>query len=290
MIKLAVKSIIFMSLTLFASNLYSYIILDSPLLINVFDVYKAAANVSSIIDKSKYPGTSEVVILGDSVAKQLSKPGDSNFILSAPATFVGQYIVLNNILKANKNVRKVVMISYPGALRMKFDDRYTYNQFIKPFYNTDNTQYISDTAEAYLKRHRYYYLYKLPMTKVLPVFTFIDCSHDKPEHPDESYEYSIFIEYMNKIIELCNARHIELKVLAPPVSDSHYNSFDFDKLRRTINDNGYANVFSCYFDTMLVKDDIYYNDDHWHYKKQYEDEMATNFRENANKCVSLPMF
>jgi hypothetical protein len=289
MIKLTVKLLLFISILLVFSNICSYVALKSPFLINILDAHKSVEWVYSAIDKSNKPVTSDVIILGDSVAKQIFKPGDYNFIISAPATIVGQYILLNNILYNNKNIKLVVMICYPGSLRMKFDGTYTYNHFIRPFYKNDNMQVLSDTTEAYIKHHRYYYLYKLPMAKVLPVFSLIDCSQSSPDKPDEYYEYSIFIEYMTRIIELCNKNHVEFKIVPPPVSNSHNNSFDFDKLRRIISVNGYDNQFSCYFDTLIVKDDMYYKDDHWHYKNQYEDEMSKVFREKANNCVGLPI-
>lgn len=288
MIRLAAKLLLFISILLIFSNICSYFVLKSPLLIHVLETRKSTDWIYSAIDKSKAPVASDVIILGDSVALQMFKPGNSNFILSAPATIVGQYIVLSSILHNKNNVKKVILVCYPGSLLIKINNIYSYNHFVKPFYCQENKPLISNSVEADLKLHRYYYLYNLPISKVLPAFTLIDCSQSNHVVANESYEYGLFIEYMKKIIELCTRNNVELKILSPPVSATHNNLFDFIKLKKVINDNNFNAIFSYYFETLIVTDDLYFRNDHWHYKEEYKDKMSIEFRDIVKRHINLP--
>ena len=288
MTKLTLKSALFLLSIFMISNMMGYFILKSECLSSAFGVKKPDPTLYNVIAKSKSPVTSDVIILGDSVAKQLFKNEGYNFILNAPATIVGHYVVLNNILRQNKNVRKVFLVACPGSLSIKFDNTYTYNSFIKPFYNDENTPFFSRAVEKYLKEHRYYSLYKLPIAKVLPLFTLIDCSSYRPEKPDANYEYSLFIEYMGKIITLCKSNNVEFRILTPPLSSNNYNSIKFNKLKKVISDNNYQTFFSSYFTNIIVKDDSYFKEDHWHYKKEYESYMSATFFGKLHDNLSLP--
>jgi hypothetical protein len=219
------------------------------------------------------------------VAHQLIPPSSYNLIMTGAATLAGQYIVIHNVIKNSKTIKKVVFIYYPGSFKFGYDNKYTYNNFIKPFYCRENISLFDQSTQHKLHRHKYYYLYMLPMSKVLPIFSLIDCENSESKNFITSEDYDDVINYIRLIHQLCEERKIEFIVISPPVSMTHKEQFDFVKFKKIISANNLSGVFYNYFQSLEFKDDKYYKDS-WHFKDEYELEMSAYFQAKFKHFLS----
>jgi hypothetical protein len=179
------------------------------------------------------------------------------------------------------------LVCIPGSLEFKFNTVYTYNHFIRPFYGTENSKLISNSVDSYLNQQKYHLFYQLPMAKVLPVFSQIDCSKETSLSASAD-DYDLFIEYMNKIKTLCASSKVIFKVLPPPISETRNRQFDLKKFKDMIVANKFDDIFSSYFDIITVKNDSYFKDT-WHYKEEFVNEMAGEFKTKAKEHLSTSM-
>ena len=223
-------------------------------------IYKA-------IIKSHQTIESEIVIISDSYGGQLypvENYDKSNNIFSlsttAPSSLIGGYILLNNLSENNDlSGKKIIYIVGPNSLNNELNGVLTYNQFVKPFYTSDNSSYISEEAESNLRKIPYVNISQLP---------FIKCSDWSPDYiykPSEGLMISdLYLEYLKKIVELGKKEGFLFKVVAPFIREDSRNA-DYTTIKTQIKESGLSLSFEGYFEDMKYKpvDDFFTGSGHY---------------------------
>lgn len=137
------KLIGFLTLGFFILNGYGYLMIHSDALSNTL----SWKHILFAVKKSKksFPSGASVIILGDSIGQQLfpREIVPNSLISNGAVLAVGHYILANNAIKRNKNLKYIVLVSAPWVLGHQFEWELTYNSFMKPFYTFENLRYIS---------------------------------------------------------------------------------------------------------------------------------------------------
>ena len=223
------------------------------------------------IHKSKVRKKVKVLIIGDSVAKQLydneTYNGDVYSLASNQAiSLVGQYILLKNFIDNNQNNLpvEIVLIYVPQSFRNNLDQIYSYNYFLKPFYKSEYESMITDTCRNQINKIPLYYLSQLPLvvnTNWSPTYV----KHGDP-YPFIS---PLSSNYLLKIKELCLKNHLPIKLLCPPIKASMFaRAVAFSKNDILLKKTGLGNEFASYIKGMVVMPDSLYQDDA-HFQRQY---------------------
>jgi len=163
------------------------------------------------------------LILGDSVGKQLYETGNVNDSITSLAcnqaiTMAGHYFLLRNFVDANMDSlpEDVYLLFHPSALANSCDI-YTYHYFLKPFHEKKYKESYNSHLKDRIKEIPCAWSAQLP---------FIRTSNYSPEYHlkkvDEGLLSSLTRSYLDSIICLASENHIELHLLACPVSRSYY--------------------------------------------------------------------
>lgn len=171
------------------------------------------------IKKSKKRNNSKILLLGDSVGRQLFPNKTSNDSINSLACnqaigMIGQYILLNNYLKAGNRAEKVFMLFTPFSFRNNLDQIYTYHYFLKPFYNSEYTHLFTETVNNQITKIPYHKFTKIPhihATTWAPYFKSTD-------HVDYTFLSPISIEYLNKIKKLSFVYDFDIIIMPTPTS------------------------------------------------------------------------
>jgi len=264
LVKLLTKLTLLSTILFITCNLLSYIIITDDNLSHIFGIYNYNSRnyLYTVIDKSNSNLNSDTVILGDSVGSQLYSNKQFNLSSSGATTLAGQYILLKNVLKKNK-INKVYILCVPSMLTSLPNTKLSYNGFIKPFYRKKYYSDITPCVNSVLRHQAFYLLYSLPMAKVLPIFSLIDCS--KNIMPTNVGKYDIVAEYISKFSELSISHNIDIKFICPPISIKFKNDFDITEFRSFVKRYDTCNMFSDYIASMLIIDDNFFREDMLHY-------------------------
>ena len=264
MLKLLLKVISFVVIFAVLSNLCSYVILSSQRLSNFFEVYKVGPEVYEAIIKSKKHSKCATVVLGDSVAKQLFSESDDdatlNLTTNAAISMAGQYALVDNVIKSNKDIKQIYLVINPFAFINNLNDIYTYSYFVKPFYNNEYRNLFTPRTSTIIDSKLYSYAYSLPITRILPLFGNID--YTKPLKR-ASLISDTSIEYLKLIGAMCSANNIRFRVVPAPISMSkapvlHKSIKDAESL---IIRNSLQHTFTQYFENVqILPDDVFVDD------------------------------
>jgi hypothetical protein len=237
------------------------------------DKYKTLVSAKTVylsIKKSEKNKKIKKLLIGDSVANQLFngtryKPQVFALANDNGAGFVGWYILLQNFLNANQNDPPaiVIMLFYPQALVNNLDERYTYNNFLKPFYCNPYKQCFTETVCRQIHKIPYYYLSQVPLIKI---------GDWAPAMPHNIRDFNdcispISIEYLTRIKNLCDSLHLKLILLPPPLNLQVQGKIEKLK-RRIVTESAKCNMvseFTNYINNITYLDSTLYRDDR-HFK------------------------
>ena len=261
---------IYIILFIIVSNLFALAVINIPALSKVLDfapeVYVANIN-------SKKTITSDTIILGDSVAHQIFKSSmgikDSFYDLTTnqAVSLAGQYILIKNAIDNNTSIKEVYLIYHPRSFSNDLDQIWTFDYFVKPFYNFKDRKYFSQSVIKHLENIKLYKMAIFPIIKVIPNFPSLDYSRFiSNSSKNRSFLSNTSVEYLIKIEEACKDKGINFKVIACPVRESSID--DYSTFKKQINDNGLQGIFKDYFKEMVISEDNLYIDD-FHLKKDY---------------------
>ncbi|WPP51751.1 hypothetical protein [Catalinimonas niigatensis] len=174
------------------------------------------------IAKSKKKNKSKTLLIGDSVGRQLFPIKSNNHEINSLASnqaigIVGQYLLLNNYLKAGNEIDELIMIFTPFSFQNNLDQKYTYHYFIKPFNNSEYSSLFTETVKEQIRKIPYHQFAQVPHIFVTPWAPEIDLVDQK----DYTFLSPVSIEYLDKIKELSIQYDFELNVLPPPTSIEH---------------------------------------------------------------------
>jgi hypothetical protein len=225
-----------------------------------------ANSIYFAIKKSKKTTNKKKIIISDSMGGQLfpvSKKYDSIYTLSttAPASLVGSYILIKNLLKRNNlKGRTIYYIAHPTSLSYDLREPHTYNHFIKPFFLSDNYKYISSTADSLLRFWPFLHAAQLPFVKTTnwqPEFEF--------KKDDRIQISKLYLEYFKKIILLSKEEKFDFFVLMPFLQEKEKNE-SYLKIKEQVAQHKLDNIFSKYFEKtpflaskFFIENDMHYN-------------------------------
>ncbi len=269
--KFVLNFIIYIFLFLTFSNLIAIIILNVPMFSKILDfgpeVYIANINSKKSLEH-------DIVVVGDSVAHQIFKPFDDvkddffDLTTNQAVSMAGQYILIMNIINKNSDVIKEINLVYhPRSFSNNLDQIWTFNYFVKPFFNLNNIKYFSQSVLKKLDNIKLYKIAILPMIKVIPDFPSFDYSKFmKNSNENTAYLSEISIEYLKKIKNECKNRNIEFNVISAPLNIESID--DYAYMKQQISENGLDGIFHNYFDNMIIYEkDVFL--DPFHFKKDY---------------------
>lgn len=270
-LKLLIKILIFITIIFALLNLISYVLIKENICTDRQDIYKAIESC-----KKTHEGK-DILILGDSVASQLVTYGMKNkkriidLTCNQAMSLAGQYVLLENILKNNKQIKTVCLLVIPNSFRNNLDNKYTHNYFVKPFY-TNFAEYLTNNTilkinKKYSKMHSV--IDKLPVSRVINVFA-IDYHDDSSPERYDTHLSPVSIEYLTLMQNKCNSLNVKFKIYPLPISKTIYNTNkNLSYMRNQTNSNGFNAIFEEYFDKLVVLDDNFFVSDNTHIKPKY---------------------
>lgn len=248
-----------------AESLYNYFTKRYERTVNGNEVYVS-------INKSKARKKTIVLIIGDSVGKQLYDNDTYNGDIYSEAcnqaiSVAGFFFLLNNFVKINHGQlpSQVLLIITPESFKNNLDQIYTFHYFLKPFYKAAYQKDFTPACWAQVHKIPLYYLSQMPFivnTDWTPKYTPPTDTACKIISP-------ISRDYLIKIKQLCDNNHMRFSILCPPVKQSKkIKMLAFSKAINEFEQCGLKTEFEDYFNNIEYKPDSLYIDN-IHFKKQY---------------------
>ncbi|MCX7046401.1 MAG: hypothetical protein NTX50_13065, partial [Candidatus Sumerlaeota bacterium] len=241
----AIKVFIFLSLLLcILSGIYEAFTRIQPL--NA--MLPIAPEVYIAISRSHKSAPYDTVVLGDSVANQFfieeleKKYRYYTLTSNAAITLVGQYILVENIIRSNPGkLKRIYLVARTGCISSdQLSTRYAYNYFILPFVNRGNKDFIEKEVKDKLSVSIWYKLGQISIFKLFPnIIQGPDLRQLKKYESSEANSNnllpSINIIYIKKMLEACHRRNIELHIVSPPLPE---RDCDRQKMRSLFETSG----------------------------------------------------
>ena len=225
-----------------------------------------ASEVYESIFKSKRKCHADTLLIGDSVCGQLYPVSEYNGeIYSIPCsqatTLAGQFFLLNNFFKENKNnlPNQVILVYTPFSFQNNLD-HFAFNYLLKPFYNDEYIYLFDDNLKKQVTNIPFYYLTQFPFTKAVnfsPVYNG-DLIKSKLLSP-------ISESYLIKIDSLCTRNNVKFVLKPTPVKKSYFS--EVQKLEIDSNSKAYR-IVSKYKEQIQYLPDTLFADN-VHFKKEY---------------------
>ena len=224
------------------------------------------------IIKSKQKGKPKKILIGDSVCNQLFSNKTNTDTINSLAcnqaiSMVGHFILLNNYLNAGNQVDTVYMIFTPFSFLNNLDQVYTYQYFLKPFYNEEYMPLFTKIVNVQIHKIPYCFLSREPI---------ILTSNWAPDFKSKdginfTFLSPISVEYFAKIKELSDINKFKLILLPTPTKLS--NKLFIEKINRNeIVKTGLVNQFNDYFEKLIFINDTNFTDNvHLKNKTKYAD-------------------
>lgn len=257
-----------------------------PLYLVYTDRYKKLVNgdeIYYVIQKSKLKNKKyKKILFGDSVGNQLfrcvNNNGDINSLTSLASTsMVGNFILLNNYLKAGNQIDTVYMIFRAQSFSENLNDCYTFHYFLKPFYTEENQSEFSDIVKIQIEKIPFHEFCREPYilsSNWAPKFTSKDIK-------DFTFLSPITAEYLIRIKKLCCASNIKLIILPAPLSNTQKEFIrKINKNEIVVND--LETEFESYFNNIIYLNDTCFSDG-VHFKPQYVQYYNEYYRKNLMK-------
>ena len=231
----------------------------------VYTKYVPNHRLHKIIKRSQQDAkNTKLLVIGDSVGAQLFEPDNSkdtvtNLTCNQAIDLIGHYMLLDDFLKKNEEVKTVYMVFNPFAFSNDLNHKFTYNYFVQPFYNQKYLDRFSDHAKSRMDSIPFSWLSTFP-----PLVTIFWQPKLSMEVDPNIFLSTISVEYLGKIKTLLAEKNIDFKLVAAPTRISRKGEFDAAKQRYFAADNQMS-VFEDYFDDMLFLEDSLFMD-HIHYE------------------------
>lgn len=209
--------------------------------------------------RKRVPGVRKV-ILGDSVAGMTYPPdrycGEVYSLTAyAPATLAASYFLLRNFLSANPDAGpEVYLLVVPPALLAEADVRLTYSHFLKPFFTPENLPEVSPALQARCQQIAFSEFCQVPVLKLSdwsPVF-FLPAGQQDPV--PAFYFSETNLEYLQKIVALCNERHLSFHFRSLVVRES-FRRLSYEPARRQAERTGLSGLVEAYLDSVEYRPD-----------------------------------
>ena len=230
------------------------------------------------IEKSKIKTSFKKLILGDSTGNQFynCKEEDSYNAFSLTCNqaigMIGQYILLNNYLKAGNSPDSVFIVLTPFSLMDNLDQIYTYHYFLKPFYYEENKPYMTTLALEQIEKIPFYWGCHVP---------FIQTSTWAPNIHLQERNYTFISplckQYLSKIDSLSHAYDFDYSIVPSFVAEhlrdsvEHFNKNEYLGYR-------FAHKLSAYIDSIHYLNDTCFVDEvHLKSPDIYRDSMNNRF-------------
>ena len=230
------------------------------------DMYKTTIYGNEIykaIEKSKKKTRFKKLILGDSTANQFynCKEEDPNGAYSLTCNqaigMIGQYLLLQNYLKAGNRPDTVFLVYTPFSFWDNLDQVYTYHYFLKPFYYDEYKSLMSPTVIKQIQKLPKYRICHFPLIQTTGWAPNI-----KQEKRDYSFLSPISREYLSKIYFLSTKYHFSFIIVPTYVAEhlrdsiNHFNSIEFENTE-------YKKILSDYLeDIIYLKDSSFVDEVH----------------------------
>ena len=224
------------------------------------------ADIVSIIRRVKEPDDTTVLVIGDSIARQMLTglqddcPGIKIACANAAINISGQYMLAVTYLDSHPDATDIWLFAHPLTLTRTYDLELGYGYAVMPFAMEDTLKYldketIDQMASVYgrfaLNRKVADVINRSPMNRKL-FFSYIRMNNTEY---DQSNSYEIASLYLIKLKNLCDEKGVALHFYSSP-STEYYR----DKIEETRNDFE-ASDFSKEFPYYL--DSIYYFPTEW---------------------------
>lgn len=268
MIKFITQNILFLLLLSIFINI-------EPVYLLITNKYKNIVAGSSnyhSIKKSKERNKAKIIIIGDSVGKQLFDNYTCNDTLNALTcnvgiSLVGQFILLKNYINAGNKPKKVILIYTPFSFKNNLNNNYTYHYFLKPFYRKEYNQYFTETVKQQIQKIPYHLFCQYPLiltTNWAPEIKIKDEINFKFLSP-------ISIEYIYKIKKLSLLHNFKFLILPTPTRDSYRSKIK--KLIKNKNlEKALSKEFKLYFKHLIfINDTCFIDDVHLKKPKKYSE-------------------
>jgi hypothetical protein len=200
------------------------------------------------------------LLIGDSVARQIStgnRLGDSVYSLACnqAVSMAGQYILLNNYIQSGNQFDTLYILYSPSSFQNNLDQIFTFNYFMKPFYEDQNFKYLSKNVHDQISKIPFHSASQLNLIK---------SSNWSPEYnsksiPVVSFLSPISIEYLTRIDSLSKLHGFHIIVISPPCSKNFRRSI-LQMDRRKIFNNKLDRLFEGYFESIIYLDEAKFTD------------------------------
>ena len=196
----------------------------------VNDAYKYTLPGNEIynsISKSHKKTNKRKLILGDSTGNQFfnnyaDAEDDSIYSLACNQAIgmCGHFFLLEDFLKKGNRPKDVYMIFNAFSFSNNLDQKYTYHYFLKPFYNKEYRDRMSETVIGQIKKIPYYYISQFPK--------IIDSVWAPDYTPQKRFQLMspITNEYLLKIDSLQYAYDFNLYLVPSLLAESKKNQIE----------------------------------------------------------------
>lgn len=211
--------------------------------------------IYNAIGKSKKKTDKKKLIIGDSTGHQFFNnyfDDDSIYSLACNQAvgMCGHFFLLDDFLKSGNRPKSIYMIFNALFLSNNLDQNFTYHYFLKPFYNDDYKERMSETVIKQIKKIPSYKISQIPRirtTKWAP--KYYPCK--------EFYLLSpISNEYLLKIDSLRNIYGFDLYLIPSPVPKTKKKEIE-DLVKQNFNevDSRLRELLHRYVDGITYMDD-----------------------------------
>jgi hypothetical protein len=133
-------------------------------------------------------------------------------------TLVGQYLLLENFIEANKDnlPENIIIYESPTCFNSGPYNKFSYNIFLRNFYRNEYMKDLSPLAIRNINQYDYYYFAPYIWYRNMPFIpnsTFDNIS-------DRIVCEPVILEYFYKICNLCNQYNLRLSFKAIPLRES----------------------------------------------------------------------
>ncbi len=225
--------------------------------------YKEEVNggeVYQAIEKSKKRGKKKKLILGDSVAKQFSESDiDTNIYLNLASnqaiSLVGQFCLLTNYIQTKNEVDTLYLIYHPLSFSNNLDNSFTFHYFEKPFYGDEYMPLLTEEVKTQIEKIPFHYL-----AKYHPVLTSNWSPTFSNDLTNKPFVSKISRIYLEKIVQLCHEKNIQLFIISPPINQKFKNEFiAIKKSSKNLHLQSYFENLKYYPESNFFPDQIHLN-------------------------------
>lgn len=272
------KTIFYLISLIFLIQIISLIYIKTDFLYGILRY--PGVEIYSALNKSQLKSNKKILLLGDSVGKQLFPDDNENYnslTTNQALGIPGNYFLLKNYLKAGNRIEKLVIIYNPHSFKNNLNNKLTYHYFLKPFFSEDYNQYFTKELLEQIEKIPYKNYLAIPSIRATnwsPSFSknknsiFLARNDYVKIINEKSYNYlsPISIQYLNMIKDLSVKHNFEIKLLPPPISLER--NINLDLFQKETQKTNLIEEFRFYIKNLNFIDSINFSDEiHLHDKE-----------------------